>query len=195
VSASAHESHRVRRGGRFEDEAGRFVTWSVASGSRGRRWRWVIADPGHGVLVSHTLETGGDGRFQKVESAAGRGLLTLHLERDGRLHGHRVVGNGVEHLQLDVPVPALVLVGWDAVGGSALSGALGPIAETARFGIAVVSDGLGIEVRQLGASPVGRRSIELEMDGRTLRVDVDGDGLPVVAGGDTWPLERGEGAG
>ena len=69
------------------------VTWTVAEGRRGRRWRESVA---RGDALGHALllETGTDGRFSHLELATTGGLLTLHPEPDGTLHGNRVATGG-----------------------------------------------------------------------------------------------------
>lgn len=92
----------LRVGGRFEDGEGATVLWSVAEGSRGRRWRWArtAAD---GSALSALLETGRDGRAERLEVAGAAGLLVLHPERgpDGvaaDAHGNVVAPDGVRPL-------------------------------------------------------------------------------------------------
>jgi hypothetical protein len=65
------------------------VTWTVAEGGRGRRWREVIAT-GDAVQHSLLLETSPDGRFSHLELARAGGLWTFHPEGDGSLHGNAV---------------------------------------------------------------------------------------------------------
>ena len=181
--------HLVRRGGRFEDEGGRVTTWSVAGGSRGRRWRWVTVGPGVDQVAAHTLETTLDARFNRLESAGQRGLLTLHVEPDGRVHGHRVTGGGVEHVALGVPASGLALVGTGPVGDAAFVSGIGQAAEPVRTETLIVTNGLGVEVAEVVVRPLGRRAVEIEVAGVARRLELDGDGLPVVPGGDAWPLE------
>ncbi len=65
------------------------VTWTVAEGRRGRRWREVVSRDG---AVQHALllETAPDGRFSHLELARVDGLWTFHPEADGTLHGNHV---------------------------------------------------------------------------------------------------------
>ena len=71
---------RVAGWGTLDDGAG--VTWTVAEGRRGRRWREVVV---RGDAVGHSLllETGIDGRFSHLELARAGGLWTFHPETDG----------------------------------------------------------------------------------------------------------------
>ena len=91
------EPTRVAGWGRLAD--GSHVTWTVAEGRRGRRWREVVAGgPAAGQAV--LLETAPDGRFSHLELARPDGLWTFHPEGDGTLHGNHVGGAepGVRHV-------------------------------------------------------------------------------------------------
>src|SRR4051794_16907537 len=78
---------RVAGWGRRDD--GATVTWTVAEGRRGRRWREVVAT-GESVHHSLLLETAADGRVSHLELARAGGLWTFHPEGDGTLHGNAV---------------------------------------------------------------------------------------------------------
>jgi hypothetical protein len=76
------------------------VTWTVAEGRRGRRWREAVRKRDDaGIRHSLLLEMGPDGRFAHLELSTADGLLTLHPEGDGTLHGNRVTSHGVEHVR------------------------------------------------------------------------------------------------
>src|SRR6187399_1360946 len=68
---------------------GATVTWTVADGRRGRRWREVVAT-GDAVHHSLLLETAPDRRFSHMELARAGGLWTFHPESDATLHGNAV---------------------------------------------------------------------------------------------------------
>ena len=92
----------LRVGGRGAGADGVEVVWSVAEGSRGRRWREARSTAA-GIKTSLLLETDPSGLFAHLELSTPTGLLTLHPETDGSLHGHAVVGErgeelGVEHV-------------------------------------------------------------------------------------------------
>jgi hypothetical protein len=87
---------RVAGTGRTSD--GATVTWSVAEGRRGRRWREAIAHDG-AVVHSLLFELDPDGRFAHLELTTPAGLLTLHPEGDGTLHGNAVTAEGVTHIR------------------------------------------------------------------------------------------------
>jgi hypothetical protein len=186
---------RVAGWGRRAD--GATVTWTVADGSRGRRWREVVA-AGNGVQHALLLETSPDGRFSHLELARAGGLWTFHPEGDGSLHG-----NAVER---DVPEVRHV-AGWAfapddlmLVEGSPLSAAaIAWHASTSRTGDT-----------EHATEATGRAGVILRVDGsihavQRIRVDsftdrswqigdeppiaIDDAGLPLLAGGVIRPLE------
>jgi len=69
----------------------------MAEGRRGSRWREVRADDG-AVVSSLLLELDPMRRFSHLELATAAGLLTLHPEGDGSLHGNAVEATGVRHV-------------------------------------------------------------------------------------------------
>ena len=159
---------RVAGRGRLAD--GGLVIWSVAEGVRGRRWRWTIDDIG---IVRHAsvLELGADGTFLRLELAGPAGLLTLHPESDGSIHGNVVNDGGVRAIALNgVARLGLRIVG-DAFG-SALLGRRG-----AGEGIVV---GLGFNVAI--AAPAGAERV----------LDLDVRGVPQLDEATEWRLEAEE---
>lgn len=180
----------VRQGGHLVEADGRETTWTVAEGQRGRRWRWTSGRSG-GIAVAHTLETDPSGRFLRVESAGPWGLLTLHREADGSLHGHRVGSGGVDHLAMPRPAPSLVLVGVGPVGAAAFLAAVGGLAEAVSLEVILVGDDGSVVPDLVHLRPIGRRSVELGVRGQVRAVTVDPDGLPVRPdGGPWWALEH-----
>jgi hypothetical protein len=164
----------LRRAGRGRARDGAIVTWSVAEGSRGRRWREVVAADG-AVRSSLLLELDPRGRFSHLELSAAAGLLTLHPEDDGTLHGNAVMADGVRHV-----------TGWPWerdraiwVQGSSICLAAGWRPDGTR-----AVEWLDID-----------RDLHVETVVRVRRPDwslVDDDGLPLLADGASWPLEGGE---
>ena len=84
----------LRQAGHGRAPDGSIVTWSVAEGRRGRRWREVVR-AGEGIRSSLLLELDPDGRFSHLELSTAAGLLTLHPEPDGTLHGNAVTAEGI----------------------------------------------------------------------------------------------------
>jgi hypothetical protein len=87
---------RVAGTGKTSDGAS--VTWSVAEGRRGRRWREAVARDG-AIVHSLLLELDPVGRFSHLELTTAAGLLTLHPEGDGTIHGNAVTAAGVTHVR------------------------------------------------------------------------------------------------
>jgi hypothetical protein len=166
------------------------VTWTVADGSRGRRWREAVSD-GTGIRHSLLLETDPDRRFAHLELATPAGLLTLHPEGDGTLHGNAVEVGGIRHV---------VAVPWDRDGTVDLAGSA-----VTRAAAAWLLDGAAGATQRDGATVLGIDA-RLVLDVRTAVVSrrregswaVDGgpaftadrEGLPVLEDATMWPLER-----
>jgi hypothetical protein len=159
----------LRRAGHGRALDGATVTWSVAEGRRGRRWREVVAT-GEGIRSSLLLELDPDGRFSHLELSTAAGLLTLHPEGDGTLHGNRVTADGVYHLRRPWDPSTMVVVEGSTVCVAAASRG-GP-----AHGWLRIRGDLGLEP---ASDPIDA-------------VAVDPDGLPVLDGGGTWPLELAE---
>jgi len=184
----------VRRGGHIVEPDGRVTTWSMAEGTRGRRWRWTVVDdaaadrPG-AFVAAHMVELEPDGRFARLESAAGDGLLTLHREVDRSLHGNRVAEGGVDHLTLPSSAPDAIVVGSGMIGLAIASPALP--ADGGVIDVVEVRDDLGIAIVEATVWRDADGSIELRTGQRARRVRLDVDGLPSDDGGHStsWPLE------
>ncbi len=168
---------RLRRAGRGTAPDGAVVTWSVAEGRRGRRWREAVVVDGS-IRSSLLLEVHPDGRFAHLELSTAAGLLTLHPESDGTLHGNAIGADGIRHVVAIPWQPDDLLL----VAGSPVSRAAAPRrVDAPRTGVAIgIVVGLDLTL--------GRRAI-----GRTERgAAVDADGLPALADGVVWPLEVGD---
>ena len=182
-------SRPVRRGGRLVDDVGRTVTWSVAEGGRGRRWRWSVADKRGAFVAAHTVELDPEGRFIRLESAAGGGLLTLHREADGSVHGNRVAERGVAHLTIEAPAPELVVVGSTPLGLVAVMAGLGALGEPVELDVVDVLDDLGVRVVAASVRQPHADAWEVRLDRGRFGATVDDAGLP--ADSEAWPLETG----
>lgn len=207
---------RVRLAGHGLDRLGRAVTWSIADGERGRRWREATGVGGAAVrtdeaatpvgapapgeapaALAHavTIETGHAGQWLRLEVATPAGLLSLHPERDGSIHGNVVSASGVRHIDLGVVEPALVDVRDSLVGETALCRALERLVaagEGSTVSVVRVATTLDVTLGQLQVFRRDARSWELtDADGiRSLSM---GDrGTPVTSdAGAKWPLETG----
>jgi len=181
---------RLRRAGAGTDSGGGRVVWSVAEGGRGRRWREVRTSPSGAVRSSLLLETDPDGRFLHTEISTAAGLLTLHPEPDGTLHGNVVDRAGVHHVAgLPWARDGVVLLEGSPISlaGAAtlLAAAIEPGAVVARAGVVV---GLDLALRREGfrVERIGAATWRLDDGGH---VDLDDRGLPRLGGGADWPLE------
>jgi hypothetical protein len=165
---------RVRRAGQGSGPDGSLTTWSMAEGTRGSRWREVRVIDG-AVVSSLLLELDADGRFSHLELATAAGLLTLHPEGDGTLHGNAVTADGVRHVVAIRWAPGDVVL----VEGSAIARAAGRRvdfgAHSGRASGVAISLDLALERREFEPSEAA--------------IDLDSDGLPSLPGGRSWPLE------
>jgi len=171
---------------------GSVVTWTIADGRKGRRWREVVTR-GSAVIHALLLETDQDGRFSHLELARADGLWTCHPEPDGTLHGHHV-GQGdadVRHVVgwAFAPDDALIVEGspiclaavaWRRIS-SMTEGAVADIA-----GVVIRSAGDLAEVSEIRLQRLSRTRWRV---GEGSSFEVDDAGLPVLPGGERRPLE------
>jgi hypothetical protein len=179
-----------RFGGRGQGADGAAVVWSVAAGSRGRRWR-EVRNAGHAVASSLLLETDPAGRFAHLELSTPSGLLTLHPEADGTLHGHAIVSDGVEHVAgLPWDADGIVMLDGSTIcrlaAAAALSDAIGAGESRAHLAV-VIPATLWLEVKPIR---IKRIDAMVWRFGAEEPFTVDGRGLPLLRGGEVWSLER-----
>jgi hypothetical protein len=179
----------VRRAGTGRTADGDRAWWSVAEGRRGRRWREAIVGPG-GLRHSLLLETAADGRFSHLELATPAGLLTLHPEPDGTLHGNAVEAGAVRHL---AGLP------WDRDGVVDLAGS--PVAAAAVTLLLRDAVPAGTSVRRVvlrvtadllittGPATIERLDEDTWRVAGSVAIRADDAALPLLADADTWPLE------
>ncbi len=180
----------MRRAGSGRTSAGDRIWWSVAEGRRGRRWREAIVGPG-GLRHSLLLETSPEGRFSHLELSTPAGLLTLHPEPDGTLHGNVIETGGIRHV---VGLP------WDGGGvadieGSAIAGAAcarllaGELdaGGTARRAVLRITTELLITT---GPGLIERPDAETWRIAGGAPWRVDAAGLPILREAESWPLEQ-----
>lgn len=173
----------VRLAGHGLRADGAAVTWTIADGRKGRRWRESVMRDGH-LVHSLLYETDSDRRFSHLELAAPFGLVTLHPEGDDTLHGNIVRVGGVEHV-----------VGLPFEPGSVLLVAGSPIAEAA-IGWASERGGHGEPARVITLDPgdLSLRSASAALAAAALPAGppgtIDPDGVPHLRDGATWALER-----
>jgi hypothetical protein len=175
---------------------GTTVTWTIAEGRRGRRWREVVA---HGDAVRHALllETDPGGRFSHLELARGGGLWTFHPETDGTLHGNVVGrdGAGIRHVEgWPFGPESVLLVEGSVIAAAAI--AWGAARASMALTPGVRADVSGVVVRASGALDAVS-DIRLErVSATTWRVgegppiEIGDRGAPTLPGGAIMPLER-----
>lgn len=176
------------------DADGRLTWWSVAEGRRGRRWREAVV--AGGLVHSLLLETGPDRRFTHLELATPRGLLTLHPEPDGTLHGNALTDDGMRHVAgLAWDPDGLVLVAGSTVAAAAAGHLLATLLPPGSTPPGVSTSQLVLRIDPDLLLVVAFADVELGTDGRHEVADsgvlaADGDGLPVLAEARSWPLEE-----
>jgi hypothetical protein len=183
----------VRVAGTGFGSDGLWVVWSVAEGTRGRRWREARSND-RGMTTSLLLETDTSGRFKHLELSTQTGLLTLHPEEDGTLHGNAVVGGehsaGVEHVRgIKWRPDGLVTVAGSTICQLAAIHLLGR--SLPEFS-AVSQPAVAIHPT-LVCEPTVVRVERISRDrwrfGGELPIDVDAQGLPLLRDGQIWPVE------
>lgn len=172
---------RVRLAGSGRRADGATVTWTIADGRRGRRWREVVVLDGD-VVLSLLYETGPDRRFTHLELASAAGLATLHPEPDGTLHGNVVrTDGGVEHVRGLAAPGGAVQVEGSVVTTAALAWAGGGNRQDVGAGVeAVVLDPASLTI--------ARGTVALDVTA------ADADGIPALAARARWRLEDDPGA-
>ena len=94
----------LRRAGSGRLTDGSRLVWTVAEGSRGRRWRWTHTSD-VGLSSVGLLELDEQGGFSRLELGSAVGLLTLHVGH-GRRRGQRQRRGPVGDAAPPVPVVA-----------------------------------------------------------------------------------------
>jgi hypothetical protein len=186
----------VRRAGTGRLPGGRRLTWTIADGHRGRRWR-AITTSGDRLLHALLLEVAPDGSLARLEVSGPDGLLTLHPAHGaaGTLLGNVVRATGIEHVALPWSTSHILVLGASPVTAAVAAGSL-----RTRIG---VGEGVSVPAIEIGdalqirpatwraARTAERRWRLLAADGGpSVLVQLDDDGVP--AGLDDsldWPLE------
>jgi hypothetical protein len=165
----------VRRGGRGRLPGGALLTWSLAEGGRGRRWRATRIVDGR-LEAALLLEVDGADRLARLELSGAAGLLTIHPSADRReVHGNVVTPDGVRHLRFTwSPDHELVVEGFPV----ALMPALRARRESGDHPAVIV----GADLRpHAGTVDLGRLGGEFA---------IDADGAPAgLRDAEDWPLE------
>jgi hypothetical protein len=182
----------LRRGGLGTLPDGAQISWSVAEGMRGRRWRAVSVIDGRAARAL-LLELDRAGRMTRLEVTSAGGLLTLHPEpADGGLHGNVVRRAGIDHLAFAwgpehvIHVEGLPLVAAAAAHRLAARTGVGEAHE--RLAV-VVDAALRCHATTCRFSRLGEGQWRVASDAPVTATEfaLDADGLP--ADDETWPLE------
>ena len=196
-------AERLRRAGHVRAADGASTTWSVAEGRRGRRWRELVrvGNGRPGIRHSLLLETDPDGRFAHLELSTDAGLLTLHPEGDGTLHGNAVADHGEAHLRDATGVEHIRGLVWPADGIALVDGSLicqlaGILALRSRLDapashsqpVIWIPDTLWLEVKPVRIERIDESRWKF---GDSPAIDVDDRGLPARRDDSIWPLEEG----
>jgi hypothetical protein len=173
--------------------------WTVADGTKGRRWRAVTTHGDGRMEAALLVETAQDGGLAKLELATGEGLLTLHPDGEPRrLHGNVVRTSGIDHVALPWSDAHLLLVGASPVTAAiAVTFAAAVVGVGEGATLAAVEVGIDLRPRLATwrvARTGDRRWWLLAADGGpSLVLELDDDGVPAPAGAISWPLELGPG--
>jgi hypothetical protein len=186
----------VRLAGTFPLEDGGRLTWSLAEGRHGRRWRSTTLAADGRLAVVLLLEVAPDGRPSKLELAGAGGLLTLHPdEGGGLLHGNVVRQTGIEHVSIPWSADHVLVVTASPVTAA--------VAARWLAGRTGVGEGASVKAVEVGPDlhprPATWRVARFGEDrwhlgpagsGDGVTVDLDEAGIPMgYAGERAWPLE------
>jgi hypothetical protein len=183
----------LRRGGRGTLAGGERLTWSVAEGGRGTRWR-EVATRGEAIARSVLLEVAPDGHPTRLEVATAAGLLTLHPETDGSaLHGNVVTPEGIRHLTFVWSEGHALVVAASPIAAAILCRSLtdrvlAPATQVKGDGV-VIDDALDPAASTWTAERLSADRWSLRWDGGSIECRLDESGLPVLDDAASWPLE------
>jgi hypothetical protein len=180
----------LRRAGSGRDQAGATVIWSVSEGSRGRRWREVRIDGSGAIVSSLLLETDPTGRFLHTELSTPAGLLTLHPEGDGTIHGNTVTRAGIGHVRgLPWRPDAILVIDGSTIAACAAAQLIGRLVGSRRptsWQAVTIDPGLVAAAGVVAVDRVGEAGWRI---GSMAAIQVTPARLPVLAESEEWPLE------
>ncbi len=171
----------VRRAGAATLADGSDIVWSIADGRRGRRWRATTSRRGT-LVASLLVEVDIGGRPARLEVASTSGLLTLHPERDGALHGNAITCDGVRHLTLPWSPEHEIEAEPLPVTGAVTAGGLGrwvSIGQGTDVPVVVVGDDLSVRASMRRYQRVDATTWQVEGDVAIRVLTVDDRGVPV----------------
>lgn len=174
------------------DTRNRDVVWTAADGRNGRRWRELAIDAA-GHARSLLLETDSQGAWQRLEISGADGLLTLHPEGDGSIHGNVASRTGVRHLSLGKLKPPRLDMPGSLVVEAALCWSLARqvrLGESRVIQVASVAEPVTVAIAELTVERRTTATWELRDGDRRRLVELDEGGLPVAhVGAEHWALE------
>lgn len=174
------------------DTRNRDVVWTAADGRNGRRWRELAIDAA-GHARSLLLETDSQGAWQRLEISGADGLLTLHPEGDGSIHGNVASRTGVRPLSLGKLKPPRLDMPGSLVVEAALCWSLARqvrLGESRVIQVASVAEPVTVAIAELTIERRTTATWELRDGDRRRLVELDEGGLPVAhVGAEHWALE------
>ena len=187
-------SQYLRRAGSARLADGARLEWTVADGSRGRRWR-AVATVDDRITHALLLEVTHDGSLGRLELTTPGGLLTLHPAGGGStLHGNAVSAAGVQHLSLGWGADHAISVAGrpiaDAVTAHRLAASTG-VGESRDVPTVVIDPALGLTESSVRFTRVANGTWRLAGPAGERTLEVDPRGIPaVLADAAEWPLEH-----
>ena len=183
----------LRRAGTALLADGALLVWSVAEGTRGRRWR-AMSTAGGTITHALLLEVDLSGRPARLELTTPTGLLTLHPEPDASsLHGNVVTAVGVRHLAF----------AWSGEHGLSVDGR--PVAdavtvhrlrdsvrvgETRRLAVVAIAPDLVLREETVGFERRGDATWRIIRPDGEHTLTIDPRGVPAaLTDAVEWPLE------
>ncbi len=180
----------IRRAGRIRLDDGTLLVWSVAGGQRGRRWRAMTSRGGH-MLEARLLEVDGRGRPARLEITNAAGVLTLHPEPSGGLHGNVVMPDGVRHLSLDWSDTHEIAVDRSPIATAVTALRLStvvPVGEGRDIDVVAVTLDLEVRPGTRRFDRISETTWRITGGDETRSLTIDERGIPI------WPDDRGDAA-
>ena len=188
-------SAAIRRAGRVRLDDGTLLIWSVAGGRRGRRWRAMTSRDGR-LLEARLLEVDDGGRPARLEITNTSGVLTLHPDPAGGLHGNVVTADGVRHVALDWSDAHEIAVDRSPIATAVSALRLAPVipvGEGREVDVVAVTMDLEVEPGQRRFERVSDATWRITGGDETRSVTIDERGIPIWPDGRAdsaeWPLE------
>ncbi len=151
------------------------------------------------------LELDMGARFARLELTTRHGLLTLHPDPDGRVHGNVVGPDGVRHVSMPWSEAHLLVLAEEPIGLEAIRPAVAAARSAPAEAHASAGQGGAIVVDDRLEPARVTLSWQVQPDAGIRFVIGPGEGLLVLAppraervvtldGGEEWPLERDDGS-